>query len=224
MTPLHTIQGLSSAEESVASTVIGCAVAVHRTIGAGFPEAVYHRALLLECEARHVSCDTQRVTEVMYRDRVVGRYRAADRRRPRDRRIESGRAVGTGTSGAAAVVFASDWIAVGPADEFLYTYFDDSACSAQHVDSHARGRSQFKYALERGVSSRVRSGAARNQGHLMPPIQIRGPAFAVAAAGSRFRAFMPSRPRPRSAWCRCPEVRSVPVCYNPPGSTRAGHS
>ncbi|UYZ62208.1 GxxExxY protein [Hymenobacter weizhouensis] len=56
-------------------TVIGCAMQVHRTLGAGFPEAVYQRSLALELEAVGVLFQREIVMPLFYRGKEVGARR-----------------------------------------------------------------------------------------------------------------------------------------------------
>ena len=61
--------------QDLTERVIGCAIAVHRTLGPGFLEGIYERALLIEL--RHASIKTQFQQEhpIVYRGEEVGRQR-----------------------------------------------------------------------------------------------------------------------------------------------------
>jgi len=54
-------------QEAIVATVIGCAINVHRTLGPGFKERIYHTALRLEFESQGVSYESERPIEVKYR-------------------------------------------------------------------------------------------------------------------------------------------------------------
>ncbi len=54
--------------------VIGCAMRVHRTLGCGFLETVYEKALAIELRRNRVSFQNQIKLLVHYRDEVVGKY------------------------------------------------------------------------------------------------------------------------------------------------------
>ena len=56
--------------------IIGCAQRVHRTLGPGFPENVYHKALCLELAKERVPFESEQVFEVYYEGRSVGAFRA----------------------------------------------------------------------------------------------------------------------------------------------------
>lgn len=66
---------VSAEDEAATSRVIGAAVAVHRTLGPGFGELVYHRALELEFKLGGISFASEIETEVRYRGVIVGRHR-----------------------------------------------------------------------------------------------------------------------------------------------------
>ena len=55
--------------------IIGAAMEVHRTLGPGFIESIYHRALLHELGLRHLNCDTERQVDVRYKDQLIGQHR-----------------------------------------------------------------------------------------------------------------------------------------------------
>jgi GxxExxY protein len=59
---------LSSEDEQVVSATIGCAIAVHRGLGPGFKEIIYHRAFRLELESQHMSFESEKRILVRYRD------------------------------------------------------------------------------------------------------------------------------------------------------------
>ncbi len=42
---LNTYSGLSAEQEAIVSEAIGCGIAVHKELGPGFKECIYHRAL-----------------------------------------------------------------------------------------------------------------------------------------------------------------------------------
>ena len=54
-------------QEAIVATVIGCAINVHRTLGPGFKERIYHTALRLEFESQGVSYESEKPIEVKYR-------------------------------------------------------------------------------------------------------------------------------------------------------------
>lgn len=47
---------------------IGCAIAVHRTLGPGFLESIYRKAMYIELDARHLAYEAERPIKVVYRD------------------------------------------------------------------------------------------------------------------------------------------------------------
>src|SRR5215467_177257 len=55
--------------------VIGAAIAVHRTLGPGFLEAVYARALRCELSALGLTWSAEVEVPILYRGTLVGRHR-----------------------------------------------------------------------------------------------------------------------------------------------------
>jgi GxxExxY protein len=55
--------------------VIGCAQRVHRALGPGFPEAVYHKALATELVRRKVPFQDEQKAEVFYEGMLCGEFR-----------------------------------------------------------------------------------------------------------------------------------------------------
>lgn len=60
--------------QRLSEAVIGCAIEVHRALGAGFLERVYEHALALELRSNGVAFQQQQAMQVRYRGRVVGEY------------------------------------------------------------------------------------------------------------------------------------------------------
>jgi len=54
-------------QEAIVATVIGCAINVHRTLGPGFKERIYHTALRLEFESQGIFYESEKPIEVKYR-------------------------------------------------------------------------------------------------------------------------------------------------------------
>ena len=58
---------LSEADEMVISQALGCAVTVHRTLGPGFKESIYRRALQLELDIGGVRYESEKPVLVKYK-------------------------------------------------------------------------------------------------------------------------------------------------------------
>ncbi len=68
---LNKYTDLSAEQEAVVSTVIGCAIAVHRALGPGFKECIYHRAFRLELDSRGIAFESEKPILVKYRDWLI---------------------------------------------------------------------------------------------------------------------------------------------------------
>ena len=66
---------LDETTEARVSTIIDCGITVHRTLGPGFVESVYHNALCLELESRAIPFEIERSIVVRYREKAVGIHR-----------------------------------------------------------------------------------------------------------------------------------------------------
>lgn len=53
--------------EAVAKKVIGCAIEVHRTLGPGFLESIYRRAMELELDAQGIRFNSEVAIKVTYK-------------------------------------------------------------------------------------------------------------------------------------------------------------
>jgi GxxExxY protein len=56
--------------------VIGCAMTVHRTLGSGFPEVIYQRALAIELRLAGIAFIRESPMPVYYRDEQIGTRKA----------------------------------------------------------------------------------------------------------------------------------------------------
>ena len=61
-------------DDPLSGQVIGCAMAVHRELGFGFLESVFHRALELELAAAGLEFESEKRMSVFYRGKVVGHF------------------------------------------------------------------------------------------------------------------------------------------------------
>jgi GxxExxY protein len=62
-------------DRDLAGQIIGAAITVHRTLGPGFLEAVYEKALSIELDALGIPHESQKTVEVFYRGKPVGEHR-----------------------------------------------------------------------------------------------------------------------------------------------------
>ena len=58
---------LSWREDQVMARVIGAAISVHRALGPGFLESIYHKAMIVELRARELAFEHERPVRVTYR-------------------------------------------------------------------------------------------------------------------------------------------------------------
>ena len=61
--------------EALTQQIIGCVVKVHRTLGPGFLEAIYHRALCIELLRSGLRVETEKPVPVSYEGEEVGLHR-----------------------------------------------------------------------------------------------------------------------------------------------------
>jgi GxxExxY protein len=62
---------LTPAAERVMTETIGCAIAVHRELGAGFLEAIYRKAMCVELRLTGLAFETERPVHVTYRGTTI---------------------------------------------------------------------------------------------------------------------------------------------------------
>jgi GxxExxY protein len=58
--------------EEVTHGIIGCAMQVHRTLGNGFPEVIYQRAMELEMAAKGIAFEREKEVPIQYRGEQIG--------------------------------------------------------------------------------------------------------------------------------------------------------
>lgn len=88
LSPKHIMQSpqspTSSASQSIKAEykyseltgrIIGCAMEVHNTLGNGFQEVIYQRALAYELQLQNISFNREYEMPVVYKDRTVGSRR-----------------------------------------------------------------------------------------------------------------------------------------------------
>jgi GxxExxY protein len=62
---------LSVEHENLVTAVIGCGITVHRELGPGFKECIYHRAMRLELDSRGLKFETDKPILVKYRQWLI---------------------------------------------------------------------------------------------------------------------------------------------------------
>jgi GxxExxY protein len=65
---LKTYSDLTTEQEAIVSETIGCGIAVHKELGPGFRECIYHRAFRLELASRGISYESDKPILVKYRE------------------------------------------------------------------------------------------------------------------------------------------------------------
>jgi GxxExxY protein len=61
--------------EEITRRIIGCAMKVHSTLGNGFQEVIYQRALAIEISYDNLSFDREKEMEIFYRGEMIGTRR-----------------------------------------------------------------------------------------------------------------------------------------------------
>jgi len=65
----------SMLHEEITQKIIGCAMQVHRTLGNGFQEVIYQRALAIEMNVAGLPFEREKVMDIFYRDEKIGSRR-----------------------------------------------------------------------------------------------------------------------------------------------------
>jgi len=61
-------------KDPVTEQIIGCAMKVHRTLGSGFLEAVYHRCVEIELAKEGIFFESEKKLNVFYEGHIVGNF------------------------------------------------------------------------------------------------------------------------------------------------------
>jgi len=61
-------------EQELCDKIIGCAIEVHRTLGSGYMEKLYEKALLIELKLSGLKAKAQMPVNVHYRGQLIGEY------------------------------------------------------------------------------------------------------------------------------------------------------
>lgn len=62
--------------ERLMAQIISSSYDVINSLGSGFLESVYQRALIMELRSKGISCEMEKPIEVFYKGEIVGAYRA----------------------------------------------------------------------------------------------------------------------------------------------------
>lgn len=62
-------------EDELTGTIIDCIIKVHKTLGPGFLESIYRKALLIELRRRGLSVETEKEVVIYYQGEEVGQHR-----------------------------------------------------------------------------------------------------------------------------------------------------
>jgi len=62
--------------EAITEKIIGCAMQVHRTMGNGFQEVIYQRALAIEMRYKGLAFEREKEMDIFYRGENIGTRRA----------------------------------------------------------------------------------------------------------------------------------------------------
>jgi GxxExxY protein len=72
----NSANSISKAEYDLAGQIIGLAMKVHRTLGPGFLESVYQKALLYELAKAGLKVESDKLIQVRYEGVIVGDFKA----------------------------------------------------------------------------------------------------------------------------------------------------
>lgn len=62
-------------EQELTGKIIGIAMKVHREIGPGFQERIYHRAMVIALRANGILCESEKEFSVFFEKKQVGLFR-----------------------------------------------------------------------------------------------------------------------------------------------------
>lgn len=59
----------------ISEKIIGCAIEVHRNLGAGLLENIYQKALCIELKLAGLNVESEKAINVNYKDEMIGHFR-----------------------------------------------------------------------------------------------------------------------------------------------------
>jgi GxxExxY protein len=68
-------KSVSLKDEELSQRAFGAAIEVHRSLGPGFLETFYEKALCIELDIHGISYERQKTIEITYRNRKIGEHR-----------------------------------------------------------------------------------------------------------------------------------------------------
>lgn len=69
------VSPISEEIEAVGHSLIGCGIAVHRLLGPGYKEIIYHRAFAIELQEQGLTHDSEKRIAVPYKGRMIGGHK-----------------------------------------------------------------------------------------------------------------------------------------------------
>ena len=74
-TPVKMTIDMDYREDDLTEKIIGCIIKVHKALGPGFQEIIYHKALLIEFQKKALTAFSQQEAIVTYDGCEIGRHR-----------------------------------------------------------------------------------------------------------------------------------------------------
>jgi len=59
----------------ITGKIINAAIEVHKVLGAGYQEIIYHKAMILALSERGLSCESEKEFYIFFRNRNIGEYK-----------------------------------------------------------------------------------------------------------------------------------------------------
>ena len=69
------VQTINMKYEDITRKIIGCAMTVHSTLGNGFQEVIYQRALAIEMKYNNLTFEREKEMPIFYRNQQIGTRR-----------------------------------------------------------------------------------------------------------------------------------------------------
>ena len=62
-------------KDTLTEKIIACCFAVHTKIGPGFPERIYHNALIVMCGENNLKWESEKIFEVYFHKKKIGTFK-----------------------------------------------------------------------------------------------------------------------------------------------------